>query len=105
MGGGTVSGGRLTASDPEPPPGTLVRDDCGTMWENDGHPPCCWVQPDADVHDPETWRKIAGSYGPVVVIEWGDGDRCSECGDPTKPGYRYSRCCAAPVVAGEGEGA
>lgn len=66
-------GRMLTASDPEPPPGTLVRDDCGQEWLNDGYRPCCWVVPDAEVHDPESWRKIAGNYGPVTVIEWGDG--------------------------------
>ncbi len=66
-------GRTLTASNPEPPPGTLVRDDCGTVWVNDGHRPCCWVQPDAEVHDPESWRKVAGNYGPVTVIEWGGG--------------------------------
>src|SRR6266704_1976466 len=65
-------GRTLTASDPEPPPGTLVRDDCGVEWVNDGHRPCCWVQPEAEVHDPETWTKVAGNYGPVVVIGRGD---------------------------------
>lgn len=69
---------RLTASDPEPPPGTVVRDDCGVVWFNDGYHPCCWVEPGteahAEFHDPETWMKVAGNYGPVTVIEWGDGE-------------------------------
>ncbi|MBD0743576.1 hypothetical protein BG418_18555 [Streptomyces sp. CBMA152] len=72
----------LTASDPEPPAGTVVRDDCGTIWKNDGHYPACWVEPDADVHDPESWTKIAGNYGPVTVIEW-----VSEYRYSTMPGY------------------
>lgn len=67
------AGRQLTASDPEPPPGTLVRDDCGTVWVNDGYRPCCWVEPGAEVHDPESWTKIAGNYGPVTVLEWGAG--------------------------------
>lgn len=70
----TGAGRTLTALDPEPPPGTLVRDDCGVEWVNDGYRPCCWVQADAEVHDPESWTKVAGNYGPVTVIEWGDED-------------------------------
>jgi hypothetical protein len=58
----------LTSNDPEPPPGTFVRDALGTLWFNDGYYPCCWVQPYAEVHDPESWTKIAGNYGPVTVI-------------------------------------
>lgn len=65
----------LRASDPQPPAGTWVRDDCGTVWVNDAHRPCCWVRPDAGVHDPESWAKVAGNYGPVTVLRWsGDGD-------------------------------
>lgn len=37
------------------------------------------------------------------MSEQRDGDRCSECGAPMKPGYRYSRCCAAPVINEEPE--
>jgi hypothetical protein len=67
-------GQQLTSSDPEPPMGTLIRDDCGLQWENDGYRPCCWVRPDLveqGIHDPETWRKIAGNYGPVTIQRWG----------------------------------
>jgi hypothetical protein len=64
----------LTSRDPEPPVGTLVRDDCGVTWLNDGCRPACWVQPGADEHDPETWTKVAGNYGPVTVMEWGDDE-------------------------------
>lgn len=66
-----MAGRRLTAADPEPPKGTVVVDDCGVTWENDGYRPCCWIRPEATQHDPETWRKIAGNYGPVTVVEWG----------------------------------
>jgi hypothetical protein len=62
----------LTSNDPQPPAGTVVRDDCGTVWENDGHYPVCWVEPNVDYHDPESWTKIAGNYGPVTVLDWGD---------------------------------
>lgn len=67
-------GQRLTATDPEPPVGTLVVDDCGVEWENDGYRPCCWIRSgriQQDIHDPETWRKIAGNYGPVTIKRWG----------------------------------
>jgi hypothetical protein len=70
--GHPMIGQRLTSSDPEPPEGSLVVDDCGILWENDGHRPCCWIRPDLDVHDPETWTKIAGNYGPATVKRWGD---------------------------------
>jgi len=82
----------LTASDPEPPPGTLVRDDCGQEWFNDGHRPCCWVQPDAEVHDPESWMKVAGSYGPVIVLEWGE-ETCERHDTPMTDGV-CSSCLA-----------
>lgn len=51
-----TEGGMLTSTDPEPPAGTIVRDDCGTLWQNDGprYRPACWTQPDAEDHDPET---------------------------------------------------
>lgn len=62
----------LQASDPEPGPGTMVLDDCGIVWINDGHRPCCWVRPDLieqGIHDPESWIKVAGNYGPVTVLQ------------------------------------
>jgi hypothetical protein len=74
---GTAHGLFLTSTDPEPPVGSRVVDDCGLVWVNDGHRPCCWVRADLvaeDMHDPETWRKIAGNYGPVTVLEWGEDD-------------------------------
>lgn len=61
----------LTSNDPQPPACTVVRDDCGRVWENDGHYPVCWVKPDAEVHDPESWTKVAGNYGPVTILKWG----------------------------------
>jgi hypothetical protein len=68
---GATVGEILTSADPEPPEGTVVRDDCGTLWTSDGpqYRPACWTRPDAEVHDPETWVKVAGNYGPVTVIE------------------------------------
>lgn len=65
----------LTALDPEPPPGTLVRDDCGNRWENDGNCPSAWVDPDDDGYGrARTWTKVAGNYGPVTVVEWGGSE-------------------------------
>lgn len=57
----------LTATDPEPAVGALVRDDCGARWGNVGG---YWVPLDTegDGGDPESWTKIAGNYGPVTVV-------------------------------------
>ena len=57
----------LTAADPQPPRGTVVRDDCGVTWQRDyceGY----WLRADSPDGDPESWAKIAGNYGPVVII-------------------------------------
>lgn len=62
----------LSSADPQPPEGTVVRDDLGRSWVNDGYYPVCWVRVGATVHDPESWGKIAGNYGPVTVTKWGD---------------------------------
>lgn len=66
----TGPGRMLTSADPEPPPYTVVRDDCGQEWENSGYYPAAWEPPGGGEH--ETWTKIAGNYGPVTVIEWGE---------------------------------
>lgn len=60
----------LTSADPEPPVGTVVRDDCGVRWVHEGaqYRPACWSRLDVDIHDPETWAKVAGNYGPVMVL-------------------------------------
>lgn len=61
----------LTSADPEPPEGSVVRDSCGKTWVNDGYRPCCWVRLDhleARIHDPESWTKVAGNYGPVIIV-------------------------------------
>lgn len=63
----------LTSADPEPPPGTIVRDSCAGEWQRgydeDNEPG--WVRTDIDGSDPESWFKIAGNYGPVTVLEPG----------------------------------
>lgn len=65
-----MAGRKLTTADPEPPSGTVVRDSCGADWErrdgDDG-----WWQTEC-YGDPESWVKIAGNYGPVTVVEWGE---------------------------------
>jgi hypothetical protein len=61
----------LTSADPEPAPGSVVRDDCGLEWRRDydgGR--VCWSRTDVEA-DPESWTKIAGNYGPVTVLELG----------------------------------
>jgi hypothetical protein len=62
----------LTSSDSEPPPGTVVRDDCGQKWERYRDGTVAW-QP-VEGGDSESWVKVAGNYGPVVVLEWGEGE-------------------------------
>lgn len=64
----------LTATDPHPPVGTQVVDALGSPWINDGCYPCCWVHPYLIHAGVETWTKVAGNYGPVVVTKWGDED-------------------------------
>jgi hypothetical protein len=62
----------LTSSDPQPPPGTVVRDDLGRTWElSDEDEGGMWWRTDAD-DDPESWTKVAGNYGPVTVLEYGE---------------------------------
>lgn len=63
----------LAASDPQPPPGSVVRDDCCQRWVNSGCYPSAWMPVDGD-GDSESWTKVAGNYGPVTVIEWGSDD-------------------------------
>lgn len=60
----------LTAADPEPPAGTIVRDDTGCRWVRQPfRVPCGWIsEHDVNAADPESWRKVAGNYGPVVVL-------------------------------------
>lgn len=68
----STTGSVLTSADPEPPPGTLVRDRWGCEWRRwgkDGND--LWWRADAD-DDPESWAKIAGNYGPVTVLEEGE---------------------------------
>lgn len=68
----TTTGHTLTASDPEPPPGTLVRDDCGQKWIRYREGTVAWEPFEGG--DSESWTKVAGNYGPVTVLEWGDED-------------------------------
>lgn len=62
-----MSGQIRSANDPEPSAGTLVRDACGTRWIKTEGTSCSWVRADLDVGDPESWVKVAGNYGPVIV--------------------------------------
>jgi hypothetical protein len=63
----------LSSADPQPPIGTVVRDDLGQTWINSGYYPAAWMCTSRD-DDVETWTKIAGNYGPVTVLEWGNDD-------------------------------
>lgn len=66
-----TAGQVLDSRDPQPTVGTIVQDSAGgLLWENDGNYPSAWT---ADGNDPESWTKVAGNYGPVTVVEWGDG--------------------------------
>ena len=69
----TVIGARLTSRDPEPPPGTLVATEGGEKWRR--YPdmaPGSWLMEGHEDGDPETWRKVAGNYGPATVLELGE---------------------------------
>lgn len=59
----------LRASDPEPPIGSKVRDDLGQEWirADNGYGDSYWLCISRD-GDPESWVKIAGNYGPVIVV-------------------------------------
>lgn len=65
-----VAGRTLSAADPQLPAGAVVSDACGTRWVNSGRR-LAWISLDHD-GDPESWEKVAGNYGPVTVIRWGD---------------------------------
>jgi hypothetical protein len=34
--------------------------------------PAAWTNGNYPDSDPETWTKVAGNYGPVTVVEWGE---------------------------------
>jgi len=62
---------KLTANDPEPPIGTVVRICDGTHWVRTPQPwgGTYWLPVnDMAGGDPESWTKIAGNYGPVTVV-------------------------------------
>lgn len=66
-------GQRLTAADPEPPWGTVVRTDGGVKWRRYDEEPgvANWLPEVVSDYspDPESWVKVAGNYGPVTVID------------------------------------
>lgn len=75
-----MTGRLLTPSDPEPSRRSFVLDDCGTLWwrtDADGidnrSANWCTVEhgcaSGSDVHDHESWTKVAGNYGPARVVE------------------------------------
>lgn len=69
-----LPGWRLTSADPEPPVGSIVRDAHGVRWEHDGEDPPCWLPDLPGDHDPESWIKVAGNYGPVVLVHFGEAE-------------------------------
>lgn len=63
---GTTMKTELTASDQQPPIGTVVRDASGVLWER--QPEGYWLEhPDGD--EPESWVRVAGDNGPVQVAD------------------------------------
>lgn len=64
-----ATGAVLASGDPEPPPGTVVRDGCGLEWVRDDEGGSQGWTLVGRESDPESWTKIAGNYGPVTVIE------------------------------------
>jgi hypothetical protein len=74
----------LTSADPEPPQGTVVSTPVGIWWRDGGPGPCEWfpiaVIFDPDRHDPESWTKVAGNYGPATVLYKPTGRRSCPLG-------------------------
>lgn len=70
------SGAKLTCNDPQPPIGTVVKDDgVYGIWEHceANYGGSYWLRPPYD-GEPESWMKIAGNYGPVTVVSVGIDD-------------------------------
>lgn len=44
------------------------------VWVNTGVRPGPWMDADCVYSDLESWTKVAGNYGPVTVLEWGEPD-------------------------------
>ena len=87
----------LTANDPQPPPDTIVRDDTGVEWQRSGDGGVApWEPVEGGEH--ESWMKIAGNYGPVLVLEWGD-EICPVHDVPEKDGV-CSSCLADSAASG-----
>lgn len=67
---------RFTSTDPELPPGSIVKDAKGDLWTRDYDTPIggrhAWHpiddrgEPRND--DPESWTRVAGNYGPVTML-------------------------------------
>lgn len=65
----------LTSADPEPGEGTIVECEDGQRWWRDAThmgAACNWFTmdklTDPNRHDPESWTKVAGNYGPVKIV-------------------------------------
>lgn len=63
----------LTASDPEPPYGSAVREEDGVCWERTGGGPAGWERNDRDGFDPESWTRVCEN-GPVRLLWRGGGE-------------------------------
>lgn len=61
----------LTAADLEPPPSTTIEMEDGQRWtRHPGMTPGSWLVEGGEADsDPETWRKVAGNYGPVRIVK------------------------------------
>jgi hypothetical protein len=72
----------LTSSDPEPLAlGAVVTDALGIDWVHvpSGYGGAYWLPvDDAGTPDPESWVKIAGNYGPVVLHRPGCAHRAPQ---------------------------
>lgn len=68
-------GAELTSRDPEPPEGSIVTA-IGRTWEHDGDEywPACWSSWSGTDGDHQSWIKVAGNYGPAVLVRWGWGE-------------------------------
>jgi hypothetical protein len=61
---------KLSSTDPEPPVGSVVVDCEGRRWRRFEEGRRSWAQVGDDIDDDtESWTRVAGNYGPVLLID------------------------------------
>lgn len=70
----------LWSGDPEPAVGTIVMDVDGRVWRRwqESERGKDWIRSDGVDDDPESWVRVAGNYGPVVLLKAGPSAKQSQ---------------------------